>query len=830
MTDAKRTGLAGALAIAAALVAHAALCAAETEDTQQAQAERGVVYREGFESAGRMTIWAHNGDGCEVNFAGSTDERAASGKRSFKIDVTWKDGCTYLYWWVRRGRIGYYGNPVARGKIYAERGGATFGHAYAVPEAKTTGNKGIGVHIRSLPDGWAEWRSSAVSTPVDTTPYLQGVAVYLHPDKERRTVIYVDDLEVEAALAEGYEAELDARIAETEANRIARLRKAAGMLLKRFAKLAAEIDATPLEFPASAPAELKDYWERPCRHRDQLRSQLETQLAELQTKLTSPGVGSARGLLSQLEKAHPYCMSLAAYAAAHPALPYTVWIVNPISNDHVLPERFPVPGSAGTELSLFACPGEYEPVSFALQAIKKLRDVTVECSDARLGKLTLPASQIDVRIVKCWWQGGVDLRYGGGRQPTFTPELLLKDPEFVSVDHQKKSNTLKDPQALRDAAELQPVSIPAGTTQQFWVTVHVPENAKAGIYRAALTLRSRNAPQVVMPLSIEVLPFQLEEPVLTYSIYYRGVLAADLTGTIDVNRKSPQQYLAEMRNLKAHGVTHPNCYGPPGTGLDRTIELRKQAGLAIDPFYSLGVLTGRAKSPGELEASRRQIRSAVAWASQHGIKEFYIYGIDEAHGEELKAERPAFKVAHEAGAKIFVACRRASFPVVGDLLDLAVMSRALIPGEAEKWHSVGHRIFSYGNPQVGEEQPETYRRNYGLGLWKAGYDGAMNYAYQHATGDIWDDFDAARGFRDHVFAYPTVDGVIDTIQWEGFREGVDDVRYLTTLLKAIEKAKAGKDKDDPAREAKAWIGEIDITGDLQALRANMVEWILRLGK
>ena len=38
-------------------------------------------------------------------------------------------------------------------------------------------------------------------------------------------------------------------------------------------------------------------------------------------------------------------------------------------------------------------------------------------------------------------------------------------------------------------------------------------------------------------------------------------------------------------------------------------------------------------------------------------------------------------------------------------------------------------------------------------------------------------------FRDHVFAYPTSNGVIDTIQWEGWREGVDDTRYLATLIK-----------------------------------------------
>ena len=211
-----------------------------------------------------------------------------------------------------------------------------------------------------------------------------------------------------------------------------------------------------------------------------------------------------------------------------------------------------------------------------------------------------------------------------------------------------------------------------------------------------------------------------------------------------------------------------------------------------------------------------------------GGANLYIYGIDEATGEQLENERTAFEAVHETGAKVFVACGRDSFELVGDLLDLAVYGGPPTPGEAGKWHSVGHRIFSYNHPQVGLEQPETYRRNFGLVLWQSGYDGTMNYAYQHASGDIYVDDDGP-SFRDHVFAYPTVDGVIDTIQWEGFREGVDDVRYLTTLLKEIERAKADDGKAALAKEAEAWVATMDTGGDLQALRANMVEYILRLG-
>jgi hypothetical protein len=101
---------------------------------------------------------------------------------------------------------------------------------------------------------------------------------------------------------------------------------------------------------------------------------------------------------------------------------------------------------------------------------------------------------------------------------------------------------------------------------------------------------------------------------------------------------------------------------------------------------------------------------------------------------------------------------------------------------------------SYGNPQVGVENPETYRVNYGLALWNAGYDGAMDFAYQYKMGAcIWNDYDATpydgvHTYRDHVFAYPTRNGVVDTIQCEGRREGVNDTRYVATLI-----AKTGND-------------------------------------
>ena len=79
---------------------------------------------------------------------------------------------------------------------------------------------------------------------------------------------------------------------------------------------------------------------------------------------------------------------------------------------------------------------------------------------------------------------------------------------------------------------------------------------------------------------------------------------------------------------------------------------------------------------------------------------------------------------------------------MGDILDTGIVGSALNATQAAQWHKYGHEIFSYGNPQAGIENPEIYRKNYGFTLWNAGYDGAMDFAYQYPFGQsIWNDYD-----------------------------------------------------------------------------------------
>ncbi|MFA5074351.1 MAG: hypothetical protein WC539_10705 [Nitrospirota bacterium] len=110
----------------------------------------------------------------------------------------------------------------------------------------------------------------------------------------------------------------------------------------------------------------------------------------------------------------------------------------------------------------------------------------------------------------------------------------------------------------------------------------------------------------------------------------------------------------------------------------------------------------------------------------------------------------------------------------------------------------------------------------------------MDYAYQApwTGGNMWSDFydgGADPGHRKHIVAYPTVNGVIDTVQWEGWREGVDDVRYLTTLQNTIETARtAGKDVSG----AENWLANLKksnlSTQNLDTVRQTMVNYIIAL--
>ena len=104
-----------------------------------------------------------------------------------------------------------------------------------------------------------------------------------------------------------------------------------------------------------------------------------------------------------------------------------------------------------------------------------------------------------------------------------------------------------------------------------------------------------------------------------------------------------------------------------------------------------------------------------------------------------------------------------------------------------------------------------------------GCDGGMNWAYTHIKGSVtnpgifW------------AYVIRSEEGVIDKLEWEGFREGVDDVRYLSTLLDALGRAAGTYGKEPLVAETWTWLSSLDTAkADLKALRIEMARRITGL--
>lgn len=807
-------------------------------------------YQEGFEGdAPKVELWAKNGT-TTVHTLAPSDEQAFEGRRSLKLDVT-LDEATYGYWGVRV-KVPCAGRLKISARLFVAEGTTAsvgFGTNVVYPPTRHSGCGSID-SFREPTGGWKEIQCDLVARGRDGAnavianyaptacgdevgAVLDRWALFVKGRKGQRVVAYLDDVRIEGEVPS--QADFDAEVRQRWAKAQERFQGQVAAWRRDLAAGQKALDA--IAVPKWAAGEMQSVHQTASRAR------------ELLDRIAKAGYGS-RGEVDDLESAFTSlrCAPQTFEALArNPDAPFLLYTPRAITNQRLSLESFPPPAPLAKELTCSGCRGEYESLSAAVFAAADIRGMTVSVGDLEGPGGRIPAEAVDVRVVKCWFQSGRTI--GFSNQRLLVPELLLKDDRLVEVDMERKTNSLRstadgkvayvpcsgptseelEKATPRDAQTLQPVDIPAHRVKQFWFTVHIPENAKAGAYRGIVRFRNGAGVQT-LPLAVTVHPFDLAPSRVIYSIYYRGRLSVDGKPTISSERKSEQQYRVEMANLKSHGVLYPTNYqGLDATWLKRTLEIRREAGLPGGPLYSLGLSPGTAGSPKQLEALKQRVKQWQDFCRPYGYDTIYAYGTDEAKGERLLAQKAAWKAVQEAGAKTFVACYKGTFEAMGDLLNCAVLAGRPDPEEARKWHSVGAHAFCYAYPQVGHEEPETYRRNFGLVLWKAGFDGAMDYAYQHGFGHIWNDFDSPK-YRDHVFTYPTVDGVIDTIQWEGFREAVDDVRYLTTLGQRIEKAKTRPAAQALAGQAASWIESLDDRADLDQVRVQAVEWILKLSE
>jgi len=438
---------------------------------------------------------------------------------------------------------------------------------------------------------------------------------------------------------------------------------------------------------------------------------------------------------------------------------------------------------------------------------------------------------------------------------------------------------------FRDAKTLQPVALPKDVSKQFFLTVRVKGDVAPGLYRGEVKVyvsgqrskvkgqeegqrskvkgqeegqRSKVKGQTeesnhhcltsdlgpltcIIPVSIRVLDFELPQP-MAYFHPEQRMMISSYSYLLNKNIRlynggdkelAWRQLEAILADQVAHGQDiHWVGSGEGGTGgsdVERVIEIMHRVGMRKD------VLMGGVDV--EYMCTNRTMMTAMATR----IADYYQrtlghHNLYKGYGDEpschwLTEARPVFDSYHAGGIKFVIASQNGILWKCGynwnwhNASDDAVDSTA-----PAKWNEMGSDTYCapYSCMHVGPENPAYNRRQYGLGAWLAGYSAFCNYA--HHLGSYDDEGDDGV-YKPMVFAYGCYDGVLDTIQWEGFREGIDDIRY-GTLLKALaaEAAASGDVRlSELGRKSQLYFASFKRErDDLDTARAEMITRILEL--
>lgn len=519
----------------------------------------------------------------------------------------------------------------------------------------------------------------------------------------------------------------------------------------------------------------------------------------------------------------------------------THWVVPATGEEPFLPDRDPRHGEKGGVVRLVAAQDEYEPGSFVVKSDVDLGKVRF-APDAFTNDqgVAFAAANVDLKVVKVWYQNRNGwFSYFGDTGFALCPELLLNDEDLVRIDEATASNYAKLTDAdghavgerwinpprqmdvrstdwrtklnsvfqsmrpdFKDAATLQPVSLGKDVRKQFVLTVHVPEGTPPGVYRGGVSVTDASGRRLyAIPVALRVLDFALPRP-KTYFDPEKDLLVCGFNYiSLDTIREmnggdlelAKRQFRAILANQRRHGVQSYKIPTSIGAETDFYIRTMQEVGMRTDvlvggayPTRSLTWKDGQKKdfSYADMVADARA--QAAYYDRTLGHHNVYITHGDEPSSAWIAKERPLVDAYHEAGFKFFIACHRALFHKGGHLWDFSSTSKSPDDDRTPRlWNQIGGEPYVgwYGHLHVGPENPALNRRQYGLATWLSGYSAIMNYAFSLGP---WNDDSTT--YKPMVNAYGIFGGVVDTLQWEGFREGIDDIRYATLLTALARRA------------------------------------------
>ena len=462
--------------------------------------------------------------------------------------------------------------------------------------------------------------------------------------------------------------------------------------------------------------------------------------------------------------------------------------------ESVYPNTRPLAHERIEALVTFAALGEFEPVTFALYPVRPLRNLKVRVSSLASPSGEIPAGRIDVRLATYWNVG----------HPSYTtlntyrrvPELL----ERVTVH-----------------------TSPAGECQRYWLTVHVPNDAKPGLYQGTVTLWDDGFGQAVeIPLALRVLGFPLQkDPRKHFSAYFYVRNRSLYKGRDEafIRRAADKDYQAMLDfGLDMLPTLYLRCEDGQRIVLAEAGELERMlaAGLkgpapvtadnVIGRIYRDTTPGGKHENhwkvnplppPAFYERVTELFRAFEADRKAKGWPEFICCPIDEVDAS-----------CKEFGARVYAAVKAAGIrtyatkdPIGADAADYAAhldvwCSQPYSMPYERIVAQTRYEYWCYPNHNAGEIKDRRTmckggRMTYGFGLWRSGYTTLIPWHWCWPSEP--DPFDYLRGRFSGCGQRVDDDGeVIPAVYWSCFREGYDDARYLYTLQQAIVEREASK--------------------------------------
>lgn len=356
----------------------------------------------------------------------------------------------------------------------------------------------------------------------------------------------------------------------------------------------------------------------------------------------------------------------------------------------------PAPKVPKREVVLEAAKGEYEPVQVVLRPRRALRGVSAAVTDFRSASGgVIPSSNVSIRLVD----------YVKVTVPTdslgaegFWPDPLPPAPSRFDV--------------------------PANTNQPLWVTVKVPRDAKAGLYRANLSIKSGSW-QVDVPLRLRVWDFALpESPRITSAFgFSEGLLRS--YHNLDTREEEARVFDLYMQDFAEHRISpyFPMALAPirvqvenGDVTLDFT-EFDKAAHRYLDelgfttfmlPIQGMGGGTFYERYPGSFGGYQQgtpeyeRLMGKYLKALQDHLEEkgwlskAYVYWFDEPDPKDYEFVREGMELIHRHAPKLARMLTEQPEPELSGAVDIwCPILDAYVPEKCQAEQRQGRKVWWY---------------------------------------------------------------------------------------------------------------------------------------